>query len=476
MREALHATALDLTYESHQAQQALESASWFSKLTRRVWGSQPRNRPAAPAEQVEGEEEGAVLDLDDKAPLYSDTPRAERTLDCLCRFLAVVLWKCHSLEVQGRAGSSHSTKRQQVVGTLTFSGPTTSRLWVHLLTRHRKALQHLDRASIVAAAHDDPFLTSLVVFATVYQHELVVVTDEDMQQGRPLALPHVVRVVKLLTVVCYRGCVAHATDPQAAAATSNRLTDVPYGRFLLATLCRLLRALYDRWSRKAFCAAHVFELDRIARRPLRPTELTPLEKLVLQAMPFVVPFSDRLALFRAWVQAEKCLFQEGKPPVMVKIRRGLVLEDGLALLNTMPRERLKHRIVVVYISEAGAQEAGIDLGGLTKDYVNDVCGLLFDPSFGLFAANRGGFLYPNPCASLLHQDYAALFEFAGKILAKALYESIVVGPLLLPVMLGYLKGGSVSMRFMYVMTHAFMHASTDFLSSFSSRMQAITTT
>jgi hypothetical protein len=51
-------------------------------------------------------------------------------------------------------------------------------------------------------------------------------------------------------------------------------------------------------------------------------------------------------------------FQHEQKPTLVKVRRGFVLEDGLALVDRCS-ERLKHRISVVYIGIDGHQEAGI---------------------------------------------------------------------------------------------------------------------
>jgi hypothetical protein len=157
----------------------------------------------------------------------------------------------------------------------------------------------------------------------VYQHELVVVSDEEMQsKGVPLALPHVVRLIKLLKVLCFRGCLAYAEQQERqqqekTTTTTNKqqqhqqqqqqVTDIPYDRFLLVTFCRLLRLLYDRWSRKAFCVAEVWELEEGQSRRVRKAiqDQTVLGKLLLQTIPFIVPFSERHALFRQWVATEK---------------------------------------------------------------------------------------------------------------------------------------------------------------------------
>lgn len=50
----------------------------------------------------------------------------------------------------------------------------------------------------------------------------------------------------------------------------------------------------------------------------------------------------------------------------------------------------------------------------------------FDPALGLFSATPDGLLYPNPAAPLRVPDAYALYEFLGAILAKTLYEGILV--------------------------------------------------
>ena len=69
---------------------------------------------------------------------------------------------------------------------------------------------------------------------------------------------------------------------------------------------------------------------------------------------------------------------EGARGIVVKIRRGYILEDGLALLNNLG-EKIKSRLVIVYISITGHQEAGIgagacSLGSSLQDCDPNVCG------------------------------------------------------------------------------------------------------
>jgi ubiquitin-protein ligase E3 C len=39
---------------------------------------------------------------------------------------------------------------------------------------------------------------------------------------------------------------------------------------------------------------------------------------------------------------------------------------------------------VFYIDEYGHEEKGLDGGGIFKEFLNDLCNLVFDPNYGLF--------------------------------------------------------------------------------------------
>ena len=86
----------------------------------------------------------------------------------------------------------------------------------------------------------------------------------------------------------------------------------------------------------------------------------------------MVSFKRRLKLFERIVTTNRTDIQGSneqrnlKPGIMIKINRGRVLEDGLAHMNKLGRD-LRQRLVVSYLSEAGARESGIDVGGLFKE-------------------------------------------------------------------------------------------------------------
>lgn len=139
-------------------------------------------------------------------------------------------------------------------------------------------------------------------------------SDDELRNGLPLPTPHLIHLIRLLHRLAFHGCEGFAArlaaaDPQHDASSSSN-DAAHYGRFVLASCCQLLRRLFDRWSRRAFCVAEVWGLptDAETRRAQRAVlEQGHLGKLLLSALPFAVPFPERLQLFKAWAAAEKCV-------------------------------------------------------------------------------------------------------------------------------------------------------------------------
>lgn len=59
---------------------------------------------------------------------------------------------------------------------------------------------------------------------------------------------------------------------------------------------------------------------------------------------------------------------------------------------------VKSRLSITFINQQGLQEAGIDMGGLMKEFLESVAAAGFDPNRGLFSATPDGFAFPSPLA------------------------------------------------------------------------------
>ncbi|OXU30162.1 hypothetical protein TSAR_012717 [Trichomalopsis sarcophagae] len=103
-----------------------------------------------------------------------------------------------------------------------------------------------------------------------------------------------------------------------------------------------------------------------------------------------------------------------------------IVEDGYRQLAILPQQSLKGIIRVRFINSQGLDEAGIDQDGVFKEFLEEIVKKVFDPSFNLFKTTSENRLYPSSTSSL-QENHLLLFEFAGRILGKAVYEEIVAG-------------------------------------------------
>lgn len=158
---------------------------------------------------------------------------------------------------------------------------------------------------------------------------------------------------------------------------------------------------------------------------------------ILRKIPYVIPFSQRLQLFHQLVdhvQANEEHFQR----VPVSVTRQNMFEDAF---NALRFKDLRKPLSVSFTSENGLIEAGIDGGGLTKEFITQFCLAAFDTSsdgLRLFQENEKHYFFPNPRPNFeLGVEH---FEFVGKMLGKAVYEGILIGPVLAPFVMNLILG------------------------------------
>lgn len=77
------------------------------------------------------------------------------------------------------------------------------------------------------------------------------------------------------------------------------------------------------------------------------------------------------------------------------VRRKHELEDAFNAFYPLGAD-LKEPIQITFKDEFDIIEAGIDGGGVTKEFLTSVTSQAFDPSQGFFRENSQHFLYPNP--------------------------------------------------------------------------------
>ncbi|XP_014356557.2 ubiquitin-protein ligase E3C [Papilio machaon] len=162
--------------------------------------------------------------------------------------------------------------------------------------------------------------------------------------------------------------------------------------------------------------------------PLTIKELRMLT--ILKEIPFVISFSTRVLIFQTLLLREKSSnwlqnFNEG-PSININIRRTHLYEDAFEKLSPENEPNLKLTMRIQFINQVGADEAGVDGGGVFREFLSELLKSAFDPNRGLFRLTKDNMLYPNPGVHLLYDDFPMHYYFVGRMLGKALYESLLV--------------------------------------------------
>lgn len=72
----------------------------------------------------------------------------------------------------------------------------------------------------------------------------------------------------------------------------------------------------------------------------------------------------------------------GPGTIEISVRRDHIVEDGFARLNALG-SKLKCCVNVSFVNELGLAEAGLDYGGLFKEFLTDLAKAAFDPGYEL---------------------------------------------------------------------------------------------
>ncbi|MCJ1312206.1 hypothetical protein MMC25_005880 [Agyrium rufum] len=214
--------------------------------------------------------------------------------------------------------------------------------------------------------------------------------------------------------------------------------------------------------------------QRNIRRKQIDTIIPRLE--ILQNMPFFIPFVTRVEIFHEFIRQDQIKRRNGTtdPDLWrfsvvqslarhgmdgrerahdylskqhAKIRREKCFDDAFEQFFPLG-DGLKEPIQITFVDQFDTPEAGIDGGGVTKEFLNSVTSEAFKPSVGpnMFVENDQHLLYPNP--SVLDErkefmrvlrykegsmewnepirDLLRRFEFLGRVIGKCLYEGILV--------------------------------------------------
>ncbi|KAG7307448.1 hypothetical protein JYU34_007643 [Plutella xylostella] len=267
-----------------------------------------------------------------------------------------------------------------------------------------------------------PEFQMLILFADCMTHYVTILDDMEMyEQQEPFKLVDFINMSQFLNLFVYKSIMGQLFDLKTIQSNS-----------LFVAMHTLLLVLYRRDCRRPYTRANHW-LVRDIRDAQFMHDLDKGKKphqVLVQKTPHMIAHGERVRLFRRAVADEKVVLGLteracGGRSTLVTVRRARLVEDGYRQLGALPSRALKGVVRVRFVNAQGLDEAGIDQDGVFKEFLEETIKRVFDPELNLFRATSEERLYPAP-TSALQDNHLQLFEFIGRMLAKAVYEGIVV--------------------------------------------------
>lgn len=354
---------------------------------------------------------------------------------------------CLPCALYQRAIDTLSQLRLDILGGLSYNEVLLPILWKFLcdLGPNCGLKVFLELLTQTPNSTEHPVFSLLSLFCESAGHLIITLDDMEMyEQQFMFSLEDYIKMGDFLNHFVFKVIWNHLMDIQVAASSD-----------VFGSARNLLMILYERDSRRTFTPK-----DHWLIRDVKPsTVISELEagrksaQFLMQKVPHIIPFSERVILFRKYVMKEKDLLGltesacASPQSTLVTIHRSRIVEDGYRQLAQLPARNLKGVIRVKFINEQGLDEAGIDQDGVFKEFLEETIARVFDPSLSLFKATSEQKLYPSS-TSYIQEEHLALFEFVGRMLAKAVYEGIVVdvpfAPFFLTQILGHQQSSTYS--------------------------------
>ncbi|KAL2345154.1 hypothetical protein Fmac_006439 [Flemingia macrophylla] len=276
----------------------------------------------------------------------------------------------------------------------------------------------------------------LHLFCVTYSHLLLVLDDIEFYEKQvPFKIEQQRRIASMLNTLVYNG-LSHVSGH--------------HNRPLMDCAVRCLHLLYERDCRHPFCPPALWLSPAKKSRPPIAVAARTHEVLAANVRSddssaslsvgsvctftiYIYIFQENQQMFREFIKMDKAsrkmageISEPGSRAIEIVVRRGHIVEDGFRQLNSLG-SRLKSSIHVSFVSECCLLEAGLDYGGLSKEFLTDLSKAAFSPEYGLFSqtSTSDRLLIPNASARYLDNGIQ-MIEFLGRVVGKALYEGILL--------------------------------------------------
>ncbi|EGZ18712.1 hypothetical protein PHYSODRAFT_498916 [Phytophthora sojae] len=294
-------------------------------------------------------------------------------------------------------------------------------------------------------------LQVLLVFNVVYSHMLLGLDDEAFYDGQwPLSLAEVEALVTFLKQFIYDLCWTITSNNTLSVDNMDENELVLFSAVVSSV--KLFNQLYDRDCRRQFMPGgawlwpampvvkEIVDLELMKEGGnhdahaiymlMNGKAASPYARaaLILVTIPQVLSFNDRVQLFQKLLEDGKAqlgnIRDEFSRALQVRVKRDEIVVDSFdffqKVCDTMSPAALKSRVKVTFVNEQGLEEAGIDGGGVFKEYMDNLTKNAFSPEYGFFLATDEQLLYPNPGARYIvdtRKEALDRYRFLGRFAA-----------------------------------------------------------
>ncbi|EGW30711.1 uncharacterized protein SPAPADRAFT_155857 [Spathaspora passalidarum NRRL Y-27907] len=302
---------------------------------------------------------------------------------------------------------------------------------------------------------NDKFWKLVLLFEKSYSYWLIVSNDLESFADDKLSLIHVKQYLKFLRTLCltlvFNNNFPHYSElKQISIGLLNQLylknlrlkflnQNFWIPRSITFDIDVLIRVVAEEEVQDSDEEEPKFSVTRTV-----PNEVKARVE-ILKTMPFFISFKDRVRIFQALIELDRMrasntsfnFFSFDEPArLSADIRRENLLVDAFNAFNKSGAS-FKNRIQVVFYNEYG-QEAGIDGGGITKEFLTSVVKEGFNPEneLKLFKETLShNQLYPNnDIYDKLHlglemeaqQVRLQYLRFLGMVVGKCFYENVLI--------------------------------------------------
>ncbi|KAM0913418.1 hypothetical protein ACQ4PT_012191 [Festuca glaucescens] len=335
-------------------------------------------------------------------------------------------------------GMLHSSITDGIMTELVHTTEIVPALWNFIKSCHTNDKWQFFSKYCSQLLPDAPgWLLPLSIFCPMYSHILQFMDIVELKKSERYVsledLPSLVFILKealwelLLTIPLQSSSLQTTCSP---LDNKKMLTQVLKSS-VMTGLCELLIQL-EKWNNMdqfvppiGFCSTKAISDEFASQALIVGTH----EAEIIRLAPFLVPFDTRLEIFQLRLEADHLLMGNSRQYFgsrTLEIRRTNLLKDAFNNISLLSAEDLKGRIQIVFFNEHGMKEAGVDAGGIFREFMNIITQSAFSLESRLFKETADHLLYPNPESKLAHADHLQYFHFLGVLLGKAMYEGITV--------------------------------------------------